>query len=409
MPKTEKKPITRIIRFMAPDGKVYQGEEPEGGVEVGKQAEVLSGDLYRKTLKRTGQKLKVKRILSPIVPTDIFCIALNYQKHYEESAKKRGIPLPEKPAFFMKPSSTLAHPGQDVWMPGPPSQITHGEQLDWEVELTIVIGKPCRNVSVEDALKYVAGYTVANDVSSRHWQKNAGANQFVKGKSFDTFGPFGPVLVTTEEITDPQNLGIITRVKREGKEEWETQQDENTKDMIFTCAQQIAWMSNNMTLLPGAVIETGTPSGVATGRDPPNWLCPGDIVEVECEKIGKLRNKITNPPEDADKAAAKILRDLRKTSNTITQPEFAAKDGGRRRDPTDPGSKKTYTRAQFIEFYGKQRGASLWGKAGTGGGSEERRRDPTAPKSKKTYTRAEFNKFYGAAQGAKMWKKAASR
>ena len=207
-------------------------------------------------------------------------------KHYEESAKKRGIALPSQPVIFMKPSSALAHPEDDVWMP----DIKYGEQLDWEVELTIVIGKECRNVSKEDALQYVLGYTVGNDVSSRHWQKQAGAGQWIKGKSFDTFAPIGPVLVTSEEIPDPQQLRVQTRINGE------VMQDEYTKDMIFTCAQCIEWLSHNMTLLPGAVIMTGTPSGVATGRTPPNWLKIGDVMECEISNIGTLRNRVSAPP-----------------------------------------------------------------------------------------------------------------
>lgn len=276
--------ITRIIRFVAEDGKTYYGEEPSEG---GSTATVLSGDLYDGSLARTSEQRKVCKLLAPVVPTDIFCIGLNYMKHYEESAKKRGIPLPDRPVIFMKPSSSLAHPGQDIWMP----QIEHGEQFDWEVELTIVIGKECKNVTKEEALDYVLGYTVGNDVSSRHWQKNAGGGQWIKGKSFDTFCPLGPVLVTRKEIPDPQKLRVVTRVNGA------TQQNCDTADMIFTCAECVAWLSDNMTLLPGAVIMTGTPEGVATGRTPPNWLKVGDVVECEVPGIGVLRNIVAMAPE----------------------------------------------------------------------------------------------------------------
>ena len=148
------------------------------------------------------------------------------------------------------------------WMP----DIEYAEQLDWEVELTVVIAKRCRNVKKERALDYVLGYTVGNDVSSRHWQKQAGAGQWIKGKSFDTFCPLGPVLVTRAAIPDPQTLQVTTRVNGA------VQQHESTSDMIFTVAECIEWLSNNMTLLPGTVIMTGTPSGVAAGRMPPNFL-----------------------------------------------------------------------------------------------------------------------------------------
>jgi len=272
-------PVTRIIRFRGDDDKVYFGEEPTHGAT---EAEVLEGTLFDGDLARTGKKRNISELLTPLEPCNIFCIGLNYMKHYEESAKKRGIALPEKPVIFMKPTSALCKPTGDVILPN----IEFGEQLDWEVELTIVIGKPCKNVKKEEALDYVLGYTVGNDVSSRHWQKNAGAGQWIKGKSFDSFAPLGPVLVTTKEITDPQTLQVITRVNGE------VQQDSNTRDMIFTCAQCIEWLSDNMTLLPGTVIMTGTPSGVATGRDPPNWLKAGDVVETEISQIGVLRNRV---------------------------------------------------------------------------------------------------------------------
>merc|ERR1712217_817423 len=139
--------------FVGEDGNIHYGEEP---LQAHQPAVILSGELLAGNLARTNQTSRVQKLLAPVVPTDIFCIGLNYMKHYEESAKKRGIPLPDKPVIFMKPSSALAHPGQDIWMP----RIDHGEEFDWEVELTIVIGKECRNVSREDALNYVFGYTV---------------------------------------------------------------------------------------------------------------------------------------------------------------------------------------------------------------------------------------------------------
>lgn len=271
--------ITRIIRFVGADGNVHMGEEPNDG-EV--EATVLSGGLYDGSLVRTSEKCAVQKLLSPLEPCNIFCIGLNYMKHYEESAKKREIPLPDRPVIFMKPTSALSNPGDPINLPN----IEYGDQLDWEVELTIVIGRACRNVAKEDALNYVLGYTVGNDVSSRHWQKNAGAGQWIKGKSFDSFCPLGPVLVTTQAIPDPQNLSLQTRVNGQ------IQQHSNTKDMIFTCGEIIEWLSNNMTLLPGTVILTGTPEGVAAGREPPNWLKSGDVVECEIDGIGVLKNVV---------------------------------------------------------------------------------------------------------------------
>lgn len=275
--------ITRIIRFISNDEAVYVGEEPSDNSGA---AEVLSGNVLEpSTLKRTGDKKPIVRLLAPVLPPNIFCIGLNYMKHYEEFSKKRGVALPSKPVVFMKPTTAVTGPHDGIPMPN----IVNGDLMDWEVELTIVIGKECRNVKASEALHYVLGYTVGNDVSSRHWQKQAGAGQWIKGKGFDSHCPLGPVLVTKEEIPDPQALRVTTRVNGA------VQQDEFTKDMIFTCAEIIEWLSNNMTLLPGTVILTGTPAGVAAGRSPPNWLKVGDVLESEISGIGVLSNTVLSP------------------------------------------------------------------------------------------------------------------
>merc|ERR1712190_282134 len=247
---------------------------------------VLSGDLLKGSLQRTTTLMDIAKLLTPLVPTDIFCIGLNYMKHYEEGAKKRGVPLPDKPPVWLSPSTSLSHPNDDIWMP----DLEFGEQLDWECELTIVMGKTCRNVKKEEALNYVFGYTVGIDVSCRHWQRNAGASQWTKGKAFDTFKPLGPVLVTSQAIPDPQNLQLTTRVNGV------VQQNENTNDLIFTCAEIIEWLSNNQTIAAGSVILTGTPEGVAAGRSPPNYLKVGDVLECEVSGIGKLRHSIVKAP-----------------------------------------------------------------------------------------------------------------
>eukprot|EP01060_Flectonema_neradi_P010832 TRINITY_DN1791_c1_g1_i4.p1 TRINITY_DN1791_c1_g1~~TRINITY_DN1791_c1_g1_i4.p1 ORF type:complete len:305 (+),score=96.09 TRINITY_DN1791_c1_g1_i4:67-915(+) len=274
---------TRIIRFLSAEGNVVFGEEPKKGCRF---ADVLEGSIADGWTK-TGKQAMIDTMLSPIVPTEIFCIGLNYMKHYHESAAGRGIPLPDKPSIFAKALSSLNHHDRPVWIPA----LERGDELDYEVEFTFVIGKPCRNVSPDEALDYVLGYTVGNDVSSRHWQKNAGAGQWIKGKSFDTFSPIGPVLVTTDEIKDPQALQIITRVNGE------VRQNSNTSDMIFPVREIISWMSKDMTLLPGTVVMTGTPEGVAAGMPEPKWLKSGDVVECEIEKIGTLRNFIVPSPD----------------------------------------------------------------------------------------------------------------
>eukprot|EP01064_Diplonema_japonicum_P006653 TRINITY_DN14498_c1_g2_i2.p1 TRINITY_DN14498_c1_g2~~TRINITY_DN14498_c1_g2_i2.p1 ORF type:complete len:296 (+),score=78.67 TRINITY_DN14498_c1_g2_i2:44-889(+) len=274
-------PISRVIRFLS-EGQVYLGEEPANKSD--REAEVLEGDIHQ-GLTRTGTTRPVERNLAPLIPREILCIGLNYMKHFEEATKGQ-IPLPDKPTVFMKSLSSLNDPESPVWMP----QLEHGQSLDYEVELAFVIGKICKNVKKEDALKYVLGYMVSNDVTSRHWQKNAGAGQWVKGKSFDTFSPMGPSLVMASAIPDPQALKVTTRVNGE------TRQDSNTKDMIFTVAEIIEWLSTDMTLHPGTVVMTGTPEGVAMGMDPPKWLQVGDVVECEVESLGTLRNFVTTPP-----------------------------------------------------------------------------------------------------------------
>eukprot|EP01063_Lacrimia_lanifica_P015537 TRINITY_DN22257_c0_g1_i1.p1 TRINITY_DN22257_c0_g1~~TRINITY_DN22257_c0_g1_i1.p1 ORF type:complete len:306 (+),score=137.10 TRINITY_DN22257_c0_g1_i1:52-918(+) len=280
--------ITRVVRFLN-GGKVYLGEQPKPG-----QADVavLRGDALRpRDLEYTGERLFPERLLAPLDPPQIFCIGMNYMKHYEESGKKRGVPLPTKPAIFMKAVSSLNHPDSPVWMP----QVDKGDQLDYEVELAFVIGKHARNVSRLDALDYVLGYMVSNDVSSRHWQKNAGASQWIKGKSFDTFTPLGPALVMASEVPDPQALQLTTHVNGE------LRQNSNTKDMIFSVAEIIEWLSADMTLLPGTVIMTGTPEGVIAGMDKPVWLKPGDVMTCEIEKLGALTNYVAAGPTHASK------------------------------------------------------------------------------------------------------------
>jgi len=160
-------------------------------------------------------------------------------------------------------------------------------EVDWECELAIVIGKKCKNVAKEKALDYVLGYTCANDVSARDWQKRWGGSQWCRGKSFDTFCPLGPAIVTRDEIADPNALRVQTLVNGE------TMQDSNTRDMIFDVPTLIAFLSGSMTLLPGTVILTGTPSGVGMGMKPPRYLKAGDAVKVVIEGIGELANPVT--------------------------------------------------------------------------------------------------------------------
>jgi len=203
------------------------------------------------------------------------CIGLNYAEHAAES----GMPIPSEPVIFSKATTAICGPNDDVMQP------FDCTQLDWEVELGVVIGTVARNVSEAQALQHVAGYCVVNDVSERAFQMQS--SQWDKGKGCDTFGPVGPWLVTTDEIADPQALDLWLDVN--GKR----QQTGNTRTMIFGVAELIAYVSRYMTLLPGDVISTGTPPGVALGQAEPAWLQPGDVMELGIEGLGRQRQTVT--------------------------------------------------------------------------------------------------------------------
>ncbi|MET0100166.1 MAG: fumarylacetoacetate hydrolase family protein [Sedimenticola sp.] len=267
----------RITRFIDDRGETRFGRELDPG-----QAELLEGDLFG-DLRGTGEIVDIGRRLAPLVPVNIFCIGLNYREH----ARETGIALPENPVIFMKPTSALSHPGDDIVLP---ACSHHGPEVDYEAELAVVIGKAARNVPQTDALDHVFGYTCANDVSARKWQMHGGGGQWIKGKSFDTFCPLGPVLVTADEIPDPQRLAVRATLNGE------VMQDGNTSDMIFTVASLIHQLSQDTTLLPGTVILTGTPSGVGFARDPQVYLSAGDRIDVQIDGIGRLENRVAEAP-----------------------------------------------------------------------------------------------------------------
>lgn len=263
----------KIVRFTDERDNLLLGRELDAGT-----AEILDGDLFG-TLAPTGRKARIQRRLSPLKPVNIFCIGLNYREHAAES----NSPVPDKPIIFMKPTTAVTDPGVAIRIP---SCSDKGGEVDYECELAVVIGKAAHNVSERDALKHVFGYTAANDVSARRWQREGGGGQWVRGKSFDTFCPLGPVLVTADEIPNPQTLRIRTILNGQ------TMQDHTTGDMIFSVAQLVSALSQDLTLLPGTIILTGTPQGVGFARKPPVWLKPGDEVTIEVEKIGKLTNPV---------------------------------------------------------------------------------------------------------------------
>lgn len=217
------------------------------------------------------------RLHAPIVdPRKIVCLGLNYRDHAAES----GAPIPKDPILFSKYPTALIGHGAEIVLP------RVSKEVDFEAELVIVVGKQGRHIPAESAMDHVAGYTVGHDVSARDWQLKKDGKQWMVGKTFDTFAPLGPELVTADEVPDPHALPI--RLRLNGA----TMQDSNTSQMIFTVAQTLAYLSQVFTLEPGDLIFTGTPPGVGFARKPPVFLKGGDSVEVEIEGLGLLRNPV---------------------------------------------------------------------------------------------------------------------
>lgn len=229
----------------------------------------------------TARSLESVRLAPPIpAPQKFFGIGLNYGDHIEET----GMEKPTFPMFFNKQSSCVSGPGDPIHRP------RASETLDYEGELGLVIGRRCRHVPESRAAEVIAGYCVVNDVSVRDWQMKA--KTFVLGKGWDTHGPHGPWLTTSDEVGDPHSLALRTWVNGE------LRQDSNTKHLIFDCYNLVATVSTMCTLEPGDIISTGTPSGVALGFKPPKWLVPGDTVRIEIEKLGVLENSVIDEPPD---------------------------------------------------------------------------------------------------------------
>ena len=216
------------------------------------------------------------RLGAPITGTRQFvAIGLNYRKHAEES----GHPIPTEPVVFTKAITSIAGPNDDVLLP------EDSLAGDWEIELGFVMGTVASKVSVADALKHVAGYCLANDISERDWQIKRNG-QWGKGKSFPGFGPLGPWLVTSDELSDPQNIPVELKVNGVVK------QSSNTADMIFSVAEVVSYLSQFMTLLPGDVVITGTPSGVGLGMRPPQFLQRGDVMTLSAGPLGSQRQQV---------------------------------------------------------------------------------------------------------------------
>jgi 2-keto-4-pentenoate hydratase/2-oxohepta-3-ene-1,7-dioic acid hydratase in catechol pathway len=276
----------RIVSYRQNGGPWRAGAERDGAiVDIGGSPDpsvraLLAGEAALATAAeraKRGTPLRGKIQIGPAIadPEKIICFGLNYRKHAEET----GMAIPKFPTFFPKYRNSLAGDGEPIVLP-----VKNPSQIDYEVELAAIIGKRCKNVTEADALQYVAGYSILNDVSARDLQMQT--SQWGSGKAIDTFAPLGPAIVTADEIRDPQRLAVKTRLNGQ------LVQNSNTADMIFSVAQLVAFLSDFMTLEPGDVIATGTPEGVGFTRKPPLFMKDGDVVEMEIEKIGVLRNPV---------------------------------------------------------------------------------------------------------------------
>jgi len=263
----------KIIRFVSGKQKVsygvYNPKRPDS-------AKIIEGDILG-DYKITSKEAEVIKLLPPIIPVNILALGINYKKHGDETA----MSYPDQPILFLKATASIVGHEGPIILPaaGPDS-------VDYEAELAVVMGKKAKNVSPDKAMDYVMGYTCANDVSARDWQFDKQKGQWARGKSFDTFCPLGPWIVTKEEIDDPNNIGIRCVINGQ------TVQESKTSEMIFNVQNIISNLSLSMTLLPGTVILTGTPDGVGFTRQPPFFLKAGDLVSVEIEKIGTLTNEV---------------------------------------------------------------------------------------------------------------------
>ncbi|MGH8023894.1 MAG: fumarylacetoacetate hydrolase family protein [Limisphaerales bacterium] len=262
----------KIVRYLDSTEKICYGVQKTSG-----ETFRLDGDVFSNP-KVTVERAEIKRLLAPVAPTAMMCIGLNYKHHAAESK----APIPEFPVLFMKNPAAVQHPGEAIAIP----RHLRSDEVDYECELAVIIGRACKNASRANALDYVLGYTCANDVSARDWQKIRSGGQWCRGKSFDTFGPLGPCLVTRDEMPNPNGLRIRTIINGETLQDW------NTSDMIFDVPALIEFLSGSTTLLPGTVILTGTPHGVGMARTPARWLKPGDAVTVDIEEIGSLTNPV---------------------------------------------------------------------------------------------------------------------
>ena len=262
----------RIFRYLDQAGAMGFGRFDEQG-QTFRILKKEDGDF-----EVTDEKITPFQLLTPIDFRCIYGVGLNYKAH----AKEIGREMPKHPMIFMKAATSIQNPGDPIVLP----RFLRSDKVDYEGELGVIIGRPCKNAKPEEALSYVLGYTCVNDVSARDWQKEKGEGQFCRGKSFDTFCPSGPCLTTADEIPDPSKLTVRTFVNDE------KMQESSTDDLIFDVPTLISFLSGSTTLLPGTLILTGTPSGVGEARDPKRFLVPGDEVTVEIDGVGLLTNPV---------------------------------------------------------------------------------------------------------------------
>jgi len=277
----------KLVRY-GPVGKEKPGLIDADGKlrDLSKKVKDINGDSLAPAVLAMLKKLDTKKL--PLVkgkprlgscvakPSQFIAIGLNFIDH----AKETGSPIPENPIVFFKSPGSMVGPNDNVMVP------RNSTQLDWEVELGIVIGRKASYVDKKDALKYVAGFCLINDVSERDFQLKRGASQWGKGKGCDTFGPTGPWMVTRDEVKDVQNLGMWLDVNGVRK------QTGSTRTMIFGAAEVVADVSQYMTLLPGDVITTGTPPGVGMGMKPQQWLKAGDVITLGIDGLGTQKQKV---------------------------------------------------------------------------------------------------------------------
>ena len=285
--RTGRRHAMRLGRIASPDGPRLAAYVEGTWHDLTAATEILrcdpvTGWVTKRTMIETalGSASKVvedPEVLCPIAePARIFCIGLNYRDHAAET----NSPIPEEPIVFSKFASALHSPGKPIVLP------KVSDRVDYEAELAVVIGRPGKNVGEADALSHVAGYACANDVSARDWQKGKPGKQWLLGKTFDTFCPIGPYLVTADEVPDPHSLSVTTTVSGE------VMQDGSTSDLIFDVPKIVSYISGVVGLRKGDVILTGTPAGVGDARTPPRYLKDGDTVEVRIGDLGPLSNPV---------------------------------------------------------------------------------------------------------------------